>query len=143
MKLVKGSGTQFTEHFNQDEFDCKCKSCSETLFSTRLFELLEQLRDIYNRPIQINSGYRCKSHNKKVGGASNSQHIHGTAADIVLPGQPVFWEWELFITAVKLGFGGVGLYKGRIHVDVRSNHTYNPTVWIDRSARELVMRKIS
>lgn len=37
------------------------------------------------RPIHINSGYRCVALNTKIGGAKNSLHINGLAADIICP----------------------------------------------------------
>ncbi len=46
---------------------------------------LEPLRTIVKRPIQILSGYRSEEVNKGIGGAPNSQHITGQAADIVVP----------------------------------------------------------
>ena len=55
----------------------------------RLCEWLEHLRAQYNllygdgsHPIIINSGFRSESVNKKVGGAPNSNHLSGCAADI-------------------------------------------------------------
>lgn len=36
------------------------------------------------RPVIVNSGYRCKDLNKAVGGAKNSQHLSGKAADITV-----------------------------------------------------------
>ena len=55
----------------------------------RLCEWLEHLRAQYNllygdgsHPIIINSGYRSEEVNRKVGGAPNSNHISGCAADI-------------------------------------------------------------
>ena len=44
-------------------------------------QLLEPARLIIG-PIVINSGFRCESVNRKVGGVSNSQHLFGQAADI-------------------------------------------------------------
>ncbi len=46
--------------------------------------LLEPLRDKLNKPIIISSGYRCNELNKIVGGVSNSQHLEGKAADIIV-----------------------------------------------------------
>lgn len=43
---------------------------------------LDPLREIYGKPIHVNSGYRCPALNKAVGGASNSGHMYGVAADI-------------------------------------------------------------
>lgn len=45
-------------------------------------ELLQPLRDIYNEPFIINSGFRSPETNKAVGGAAASQHMKGEAADI-------------------------------------------------------------
>lgn len=43
---------------------------------------LEQVRVLLgDRPIRINSGYRCPALNKAVGGAANSAHMLGYAAD--------------------------------------------------------------
>ena len=45
-------------------------------------EVLNPARERLGRPIVVNDGYRCPLHNASVGGAPNSQHIHGEAADI-------------------------------------------------------------
>ena len=44
--------------------------------------VLEPLRKRYGKPIIVNSGYRCSIHNAAVGGATQSQHMKGEAADI-------------------------------------------------------------
>lgn len=44
--------------------------------------ILEPLRTALNKPIIINSGYRCKELNKAVGGVPDSHHLKGLAADI-------------------------------------------------------------
>lgn len=44
--------------------------------------VLDPLREAYGKPIYVNSGYRCPSLNKAVGGVSNSEHQTGCAADI-------------------------------------------------------------
>lgn len=47
---------------------------------------LEQVRALLgNHPIHIDSGYRCPELNKAVGGATNSAHMKGYAADFVCP----------------------------------------------------------
>lgn len=48
-------------------------------------QVLEPLREHFNKPVVISSGYRCPKLNRLVGGVSNSQHQKGEAADIVLP----------------------------------------------------------
>ncbi len=45
--------------------------------------VLQPLRDALGTPVNLNSGYRCPSLNRAIGGAKNSQHMTGQAADIV------------------------------------------------------------
>lgn len=44
--------------------------------------VLDPLREAYGKPINVNSGFRCPALNKAVGGAKNSEHMTGCAADI-------------------------------------------------------------
>lgn len=43
---------------------------------------LDKIRELWGKPIHVNSGYRCTELNKAIGGAKNSQHILCEAADI-------------------------------------------------------------
>ena len=47
-----------------------------------LCKWLEVLRERSGGPVRINSGYRSPQLNKKVGGATTSNHLTGCAADI-------------------------------------------------------------
>lgn len=44
--------------------------------------VLDPLREVWGKPIVVTSGYRCPELNKAVGGAKNSHHMQGMAADI-------------------------------------------------------------
>ena len=44
--------------------------------------ILERLRNALDKPINISSGFRCEKLNAAIGGAKQSQHIKGEAADI-------------------------------------------------------------
>ena len=44
--------------------------------------VLDPLREAYGKPILVSSGYRSAAVNKAVGGAANSQHTKGQAADL-------------------------------------------------------------
>ena len=48
--------------------------------------VLEPVRNYYGIPFSPNSGYRCLDLNRRLGSSDNSQHVHGQAADIELPG---------------------------------------------------------
>ena len=45
-------------------------------------EVLQPLRTAWERPLVINSGYRCPELNAAVGGVATSQHVKGEAADL-------------------------------------------------------------
>lgn len=104
-------------HFKVKEF--ACKHCGEIKIDINLLVKLEELRRaIGNRPIIINSGYRCPTHNKNVGGAKNSQHMYGKAADIRVPNMSPR-TLEKFADTVFYN-GGVGMGGATIvHVDTR------------------------
>lgn len=46
---------------------------------------LEQVRALLKAPMIISSGYRCPALNKAVGGAKDSDHMKGLAADFTAP----------------------------------------------------------
>lgn len=45
---------------------------------------LEQVRALFNAPVIVSSGYRSEQLNRAIGGAANSQHIQGLAADFTV-----------------------------------------------------------
>lgn len=47
-----------------------------------LMTLLDKVRELWGKPLIVNSGYRSVELNKRVGGAINSNHLNGEAADI-------------------------------------------------------------
>lgn len=86
---------------------------------------LQKLRDKYDTSIKIVSGYRDGVYNRRVGGATHSQHLDGDAADI--PGQ--FTAAQVKSVGVFTGIG-INRANGRVlHVDVRSGSPRNPTIW--------------
>lgn len=61
--------------------------------------LLDPLREAVGLPIKVNSGYRGPALNKRIGGATKSQHLIGEAADIQAPGMSVL---ALFQKAIAM-----------------------------------------
>ena len=87
-----------------------------------LAQNLQVLREHLKAGIRINSGYRTPEHNKKIGGARNSQHVFGTAADIVVAGhtpRQVKHAIETLIREGSMMQGGIGLYGSWVHYDIR------------------------
>lgn len=78
---------QITPHFRLSEFANNADGGAVILNPDVILfiQMLEEFRIWYNRPMTITSGYRTKPFNKEVGGASNSYHLKGLAADVALP----------------------------------------------------------
>lgn len=72
--------------FSMNEFECHCGCRMPDSARANIVALVEQVldpaREQYGKPVCVNSGYRCASHNAAVGGVANSQHMRGEAADI-------------------------------------------------------------
>lgn len=58
-------------------------------------DCLDPIRDSWGNPINVTSGYRCSRLNKMIGGATNSQHQLGEAADIVVKNNQDLFEMIL------------------------------------------------
>lgn len=117
---------QLTKNFNLQEFDCKdgTKVPAEFLPNVqKVANNLQVLRDYLGVPVRITgSGYRTAKHNKKVGGAKNSQHLTASGADINADGytpKQLAAEIEKLIAAGKMVQGGIGIYSNFVHYDIR------------------------
>ena len=69
-----------TKNFKASEF--ACKHCGENKIDQRVLDMAQVIRDELGVPVRVNSGYRCETHNKNVGGVKNSKHTKGQAADL-------------------------------------------------------------
>ncbi len=129
-----------TGHFTFEEFASHDGVPVPVELQANTYRLAVQLEAI--RPpdgLEIVSGYRSPAHNAKVGGAKNSRHMVGDAADVRpvvrVAGVRVPWAlvpnklariaklWDDVLSAVAHGradFGGMGYYPGKwLHLDVR------------------------
>ena len=65
-----------------------------------ILRVLDPIRSLYGKPIYVNSGFRSEKLNELVGGAKNSQHLQGKAADITA-GNPKenkkLWDVIMFL----------------------------------------------
>jgi hypothetical protein len=123
---TRGQKQQLTEHFNISEFHCKGAKCgcTETLHDPALSAYLQQIREHFDKPLYITSGFRCEKHNQAVGGVVGSLHAKGMAADIVIQGvKPL----EIAQYAEQIGVKGIGLYDQFVHIDTRENKSF----WYD------------
>lgn len=115
---------QLQKNFRIREFQCKC-GCNATLHDDRLSAYLQQIRDHFGKPVYITSGYRCAKHNVAIGGAVNSRHTKGQAADFYIKGVA---PAEIARFAERIGVLGIGLYEGSdgnfVHIDTREQKSF-------------------
>lgn len=96
--------------------------------NTKLCEMLDVAREYAGIPFKINSGFRTKEQNQKVGGVSNSAHLKGLAVDIrASTGADTF---KIVEGAIKAGFKRIGINRSKkfVHLDIDETKT-SPTIY--------------
>ena len=113
-------------YFKEDEFKCKCCGQLPRLCPPDgLVDLLIEIREHFDRPLRINSGYRCPKHNKAIGGAPKSRHVVGDAVDFTIDGVKTkeVYDWVIETYGSRpLGIAkklSKDPYKGFVHLDTR------------------------
>ncbi|MFU8854229.1 D-Ala-D-Ala carboxypeptidase family metallohydrolase [Micromonospora sp. SL1-18] len=134
------------KHFSYSELDNGCgiggwsggplSSTATRANALRIMWKLEALRhSLGDKPIYVNSGFRSFACNRRIGGASDSQHLYGNAADLTSRTSSLC---RLAREARKHGFSGIfgPGYPGHsthVHVDSRrennADKSANTTVW--------------
>ena len=115
---------KLTNNFTLQEFNSKCGRDIPNNVLPNIIQLaknLQVLRDAVGKSISITSGYRSPQHNKKIGGAKDSQHVKGMAADIKVAGmtpKEVALVIEGLIESGKMKQGGIGIYTSWVHYDI-------------------------
>lgn len=89
-----------------------------------LVDYLQKARENFGVPIVITSAYRTEEYNKKVGGAKNSYHLKGQAADHHAKGKVDLWELARFYE--RIGCKGIIIYQtfGSVHIDMREKQYF-------------------
>jgi len=123
MKLSKDFN--LTKNFRINEFlsdnDSGEISIEDYININQMALKLQELRNVVGS-INVNSGYRSESYNKKIGGSLNSYHLKGLAVDIKFDWS--HWNVESLLDIINyLGFGNAGFYVRNgnmvwIHLDV-------------------------
>jgi len=106
-----------TKNFSTKELSCHC--CGKCMMDKDFMTKLQTLRDAMGIRFNINSGFRCISHNQHVGGSLLSKHISGIAVDISTRGWTLNNRYELIANAQRLRFKGIGIGRSYVHIDTR------------------------
>ncbi len=100
-----------------------CRGTGKITINEDALDRLQELRVMLGKPMIVNSGYRSPEHNRRVGGATASKHLEGTAFDISMANH----DPAAFIaTARAAGFTGIGTYprSNFIHIDTGPARTW-------------------
>lgn len=139
---------QLSPHFTLDEL-CRSHTADrlgidmtptpavEQALQSLATHVLEPLRDRLGRPVRVSSGYRPEKLNTAIGGASNSQHLVGEAADIEVDALSPSRLCHA-ILEMDIPFDQLILEFGWTHVSRRLNGPQRGevlTAWRDREGR--------
>lgn len=115
---VKADGDKkLSTNFKVKEF--KCNDGSDVVkIDLDNVKNLQKIRDHFGKGVHINSAYRTKAYNAKIGGATNSKHTTGQATDIVISG---IAPLKIYLYALSIGVHGAILYPNSsfVHIDTR------------------------
>lgn len=110
------------KYFNIEDFDCQ--ETGENKMSEDFIHRLDELRAVCGFPFYVTSGYRSPSHSIEKRKSQPGTHAQGIAADIKVSGGA---QRRLIVEkALELGFGGIGIAKTFVHVDIRETA---PVMW--------------
>jgi hypothetical protein len=119
LRKSKNAGGKISANFEAREFACKCggryADCRRIWAHRSLVQGAERYRSLVG-PFTPVSACRCASHNAAVGGYHRSQHIHGTAMDVVAT------QHVTRVTALRT-FPAIGINRGSRsvrHLDFRN-----------------------
>lgn len=115
---------RLSRNFTEAELRCRC-GCNQFLIDWVFIHYLQILRDKCGFPLIINSAYRCKPYNEKIGGKVDSLHKVAKAADVALANLTSEEKHRLIKSAFEI-FNGIGIAKDFIHIDLRNQ----PCFWL-------------
>lgn len=121
-------------HFEITEFACKGGVCCDGSYPMNHEALLlfDDLRETFGSWLAVNSGFRCRLYNEHVGGAEQSWHTRGVAADLRCEKAKREDLLELIYHWPPLKRCGIGLYNKFVHIDCRYLFGHPPAFWDER-----------
>ena len=103
------------KYFNLSEFDSPDVKGSGEGMNEDLLQIIDKARDLFGKPIHINSGMRSVERNALVGGSKNSSHLRGLAIDVACDNSRD--RYRLIEIFMLLGINRIGIAKTFIHID--------------------------
>ena len=112
------------KHFSVSEF--RCRETGENDMKPEFIHMLDELRERCGFPFNITSGYRSVEHTaeRSKPAGSKGTHTQGIAADIAVENGEQ--RMKIVKEALEMGFGGIGVARTFVHVDMRAT---TPVMW--------------
>ncbi len=105
------------DYFSLGERKCPCCGLDKTEDNPDFLKALNSARELYGKTMNATSMTRCAKHNAEIGGAPQSVHLVGRAADIACTNMG---ERMAMIRAfVACGFHRIEVSPVHIHVDMK------------------------
>jgi zinc D-Ala-D-Ala carboxypeptidase len=110
------------KYFKVEDFNCQ--ETGENEMCPDFLQKLDALREVCGFPFIITSGYRSPNHSIEAKKVKPGTHAQGIAADIRVVGGAQ--RMAIIRNASIMGFNGIGVAKGFVHVDTRET---TPVAW--------------
>ena len=132
-KVANLTGNPF---FTNREMKCKCAKCKHAYLHEELMKRITEARKNANIPFVITSGCRCPEHNKKVGGAVNSDHL-ADEKDFICCGVDIHCindrnRFIIIKALLDVGIDRLGLSTNFIHAGI-SGRNSGEVAWFYRN----------
>ena len=115
------------KHFKISEFDSPDEVGSGERMDAEVLQMIDQARELFGKPIRINSGVRTEKRNQEVGGSKTSSHLKGYAIDVSCDNSAD--RFRLIEVLMLVGFNRLGIAKTFIHVDNDPDKSKN-VIWV-------------
>ncbi len=113
-------------YFDKSEFDCKC-GCGTNKAKQALIDKLNVARGNAGIPFVIVSGTRCEARNEDEGGAPDSAHLDGWAADIRAASSRA--RYKIIKALLDAGFTRIGPGRTFVHADCDPDKS-DEVIWL-------------
>jgi uncharacterized protein YcbK (DUF882 family) len=110
------------KYFDISEF--RCRETGENDMDESFIHMLDELRERCGFSFVITSGYRSIKHTAERSKEKGGTHTQGIAADIAVSNGEQ--RMKIVREALEMGFGGIGVARTFVHVDMRAT---TPVMW--------------
>jgi len=110
------------KYFHESEF--RCRETGENNMKPEFIAMLDTLRERCGFSFTVTSGFRSVEHTAERSKTKGGTHTQGIAADIAVANGEQ--RMKIVREALDMGFGGIGVARTFVHVDMR---TTTPVMW--------------